>query len=91
MSYLGISLIRLDHQVFVHTALIERMSLVLTFLGFHHVLINATLGHIPYLSGSFGGGWFVHAVLIKDMGHYYDIFGLYHVSVGCHIRAYPSS
>ena len=45
--------------LFVHTVIIKRMSLVMTFLGFHHVLIDATLGHIPYLSGSFGGGWFV--------------------------------
>ena len=42
--------------LFVHTVIIERMSLVMTFLGFHHVLIDATLGCIPYLSGSFGGG-----------------------------------
>ena len=53
--------------------------------------INASLGHIPYLSGSFGGGWFVQTVLIKDMSHCYDIFGLLHVSVGCHTRAYPSN
>ena len=45
--------------LFVHIVIMERMSLVMTFLGFHHVLINATLGHIPYLSGSFGGGRFV--------------------------------
>ena len=38
-------------------------------LGFHHVLIDATLGHIPYLSGSFGGGPFVQTVLIEDMSH----------------------
>ena len=44
---------------FVHTIVIERMSLVMTFSGFHHVLIDATLGHIPYLSGSSGGGRFV--------------------------------
>ena len=67
------------------------MSLVITFLGFQHVLIDATLGHITYLSGSFGGGWFVQVVLIEDMRHCYDIFGLHHVSVGCHIRAYPSN
>ena len=42
--------------LFVHTVLIDMMSLVMTFLGFHHVLLDATLGHIPYLSGSFGGG-----------------------------------
>ena len=42
--------------LFVQIIVIERMSLVMTFLGFHHVLIDATLGHIPYLSGSFGGG-----------------------------------
>ena len=67
------------------------MSLVMKFLGFHHVLIDAILGHIPYLSGSFGGGRFAHTVLIKDMSHCYDIFGLRHVSVGCHTRAYPSN
>ena len=50
--------------LFVHTIVIERMSLVMTFSGFHPVLIDATLGHIPYLSGSFGRGWFVQAVLI---------------------------
>ena len=54
-------------------------------------LLNATLGHILYLSGSFRGGWFVHAVLIEDMRHCYDIFRLHHVSVGCHTGAYPSS
>ena len=41
------------------TIVIERMSLVMTFSGFHHVLIYVTLGHIPYISGSFGRGWFV--------------------------------
>ena len=77
--------------LFVHTIVIERMSLVMTFSGFHHVLIDATLGHIPYLSGSFGGGRFVQTVLIEDMSHCYDIFGLHHVYVGCHTRAYPSN
>ena len=77
--------------LFVHTIVIERMSLVMTFSGFHHVLINATLGHIPYLSGSFGRGWFVQTVLIDDMSPCYDIFGLHHVSIGCRIRAYPSN
>ena len=77
--------------LFVHTIVIERMSLVMTFSGFHHVLIDATLGHIPYLSGSFGRGWFVQTVLIDDMSHCYDIFGLRHVYVGCHTRAYPSN
>ena len=42
--------------LFMHTIVIERMSLVMTFSGFHHALIDATLGHIPYLSGSFGRG-----------------------------------
>ena len=65
--------------LFVHTIVIERMSLVMTFSGFHHVLIDATLGHIPYLSRSFGHGWFVQTVLIDDMSHSYDIFGLHHV------------
>ena len=77
--------------LFMHTIIIEKMSLVMTLLGFHHVLIDATLGHIPYLSGSFGGGWFVQAVLIEDMSNFYDIFGLHHVSIGCHTRAYPSN
>ena len=77
--------------LFVHTIVIERMSLVMTFSGFHHVLIDATLGHIPYLSGSFGRGWFVQTVLIDDMSHCYDIFGLRHASIGCRIRAYPSN
>ena len=54
-------------------------------------MIDATLGHIPYLSGSFGRGWFVQTVLIEDMSHCYDIFGLHHVSVGCLTRAYPSN
>ena len=49
------------------------------FSGFHHVLIDATLGHTPYLSGSFGRGWFVQKVLVDDMSHCYDIFGLRHV------------
>ena len=75
----------------VHKIVIERMSLVMTFLGFHHVLIDSTLGHIPYLSGSFGGGRFVETVLIKDMSHCDDIFGLHHVSIGCHTKAYPSN
>ena len=39
--------------LFVHVVLIERISPVMTSLRFHHVLIDATLGHIPYLSGSF--------------------------------------
>ena len=60
-------------------------------LGFRNVLIDATLGNIPYLSGSFGGGRFVQTVLIEDMSHCYDIFGLHHASVGCHTRAYPSN
>ena len=77
--------------LFVHTIIIERMSLVMTFLGFHHVLIDVTLRHIPYLLGSFGGGRFIQTVLIEDMSHCYDIFGLHHVSVGCHTRAYPSN
>ena len=76
--------------LFVHTVIIERMSLVMTFLGFQHVLIDAILGHIPYLSGSFGGGLFVQTILIEDMSHCYDIFGLHHVSIGCH-NAYPSN
>ena len=49
----------------------------MTFLGFHHVLLDVILGHIPYLSGSFRGGWFVQIVLIEDMSHCYDIFGLH--------------
>ena len=65
--------------LFVHTIVIGRMSLVMTFSGFHHVFIDATLGHTPYLSGSFGRGWFVQTVLIDDMSHSYDIFGLRHV------------
>ena len=54
-------------------------------------MIDATLGHIPYFSGSFRDGRFVQTVLIKDMSHCYDIFGLHHVYVGCHTRAYPSN
>ena len=65
--------------LFVHTIVIERMSLVMTFSGFHYVLIDATLGHIPNLSGSFGRGWFDQAVLINDMSHCYEIFRLRHV------------
>ena len=53
--------------------------------------IDATLGHIPYLSGSFGGGRFFQTVFVEDMSHYYDIFGLHHVSIGCHSKAYPSN
>ena len=60
--------------LFVHTIVTERMSLVMTFSGFHHALIDATLGHIPYLSGSFGRGWFVQTVLIENMSHCYDNF-----------------
>ena len=60
--------------LFVHTIVIERMSLVMTFSGFHHALIDATLGNIPYLPGSFRRGWFVQTVLIDDMSHCYDIF-----------------
>ena len=75
--------------LFVHIVIIERMSLIMTFLGFHHVFINATLGHMLYLSGSSGGGRFVQTILIEDMNHRYDIFGLHHVSIGCHTRAYP--
>ena len=61
----------------------------MSFFGFHHILIDVILEHIPYLSGSFGGGQFVQIVLIEDMSHCYDIFGLHHVYVGCHTRAYP--
>ena len=75
--------------LFVHIIVIERMSLIMTFLGFHHVLIDATLRHIPYLSGSFGGGRFVQTVFNEDMSHCYGIFGLHHVSIECHTRAYP--
>ena len=60
-------------------------------LGFHNVLIDATLGHITYLSRSFEGGRFVQTVLIEDMSHCYNIFGLHHAFVGCHTRAYPSN
>ena len=77
--------------LFVHTIVIERMSLVMTFSGFHHVLIDATLGHTPYLSGSFGRGWFVKTVLIDDMSHCYDIFWTLSCYVGCHIGSYPST
>ena len=35
--------------LFVHTIVIERMSLVMTFSGFHHVLMDATLGHISLI------------------------------------------
>ena len=55
------------------------------------VLIDVTLGHIPYLSGSFGGGRFVQTVRIEDMSHRYNIFGLHHVFVGCHTGEYPSN
>ena len=74
---------------FVHTIVIERMSLVMTFSGFHHALIDATLGHIPNLSGSFGRGWFDQAVLINDMSHCYDIFGLRHVMLDVILRHTP--
>ena len=75
--------------LFVHTIVIERMSIVMIFSGFHHVLIDATLGHTLYLSGSFGRGWFVQTVLIDDMGHCYDIFGISSCFDRCHTRAYP--
>ena len=75
--------------LFVHTIVIERMSLVMTFSGFHDVLIDATLGHTPYLSGSFGRGWFVQTVLIDDMSHCYDIFGLRHVMLDVILRHTP--
>ena len=75
--------------MFRHTVIIERMSIVMTFLGFHNVLIDAILRHIPYILGSFGGGLFVHIVLIEDMSHCYDISGLHNVSIGCHTKAYP--
>ena len=73
MSYLGISLIRRDHQEFVHSVLIEKMSLVMSFLGFHHFFVRCHTGHIPYLLGSFEG-WFVQEIFIKDMSHCYNIF-----------------
>ena len=54
--------------------------------------LDSTLGHIPYILGSFRGGWFVQTVPIKDMSHCYDIFGLHlEFSIGCHTQAYPSS
>ena len=77
--------------LFVHTVLVERMSLVMTFLGFHQVFLHATLGHNPYISGSFGGGWFVKAFIIEEMSHCYNIFGLHHIFVECHTRAYLPS
>ena len=52
MSYLGISLIRLVHQEFfwfMHTILIERMSLVITYLGFHHVFVRCHIGGISLI------------------------------------------
>ena len=33
--------------LFVQIILIERMSLVMIFFGFHHILLDATLRHIP--------------------------------------------
>ena len=75
--------------LFVHTIVIERMSIVMIFSGFHHVLIDATLGHTLYLSGSFGRGWFVQTVLIDDMSHCYDIFGISSCFDRCHTGAYP--
>ena len=61
----------------------------MTFSGFHHVLIDAILGHIPYLSGSFRGGRFVQTVLIEDMSHCYDIFRLRHVMLDVILRHTP--
>ena len=47
--------------------LFEMLSRVLIFLGFHHVLLDATLGNIPYMSGPSRGDLFVQTVLIEDM------------------------
>ena len=94
MSYLGISLIRRDHQEFVlfmHTILIERMSLAKTFLGSHHVLIDATLGHIPYLLRSLGVYLFVHTIIIERMSLFMTFLGFHHVLIDCHTRANPIS
>ena len=93
MSYLGTTLIRQDNQnlfAYAYNCYRENESCY-EILRCLHVMIDATLGHIPYLLGSFGGGRFVQTVLIEDMSHCYDIFGLHHVSVGCHTRAYPSN
>ena len=53
--------------LFVQTVLIKRMTLVMTFLGFHHILLDSILGHIPYVSRPSRGGWFVQTVLIEDI------------------------
>ena len=55
--------------LFVHTIVTKRMSLVMTFSGFHHVLIDATLGHTPYLSGSFGCVCLYRHILAKMSSH----------------------
>ena len=60
--------------MFVHIVLIERMSLVMTFLGFHHVFVRCHTMAYPQSFRIIGGGLFVHAVFIEDMSHCYDIF-----------------
>ena len=55
--------------LFVHIIVIERISLVMAFLGFHHVLIDATLGHTPYLSGSFGCVCLYRQILVEMSSH----------------------
>ena len=75
----------------MHIGLIERMSLVITFLGFHHVLIVATLGHIPYLLRSLGVYLFVHTFLIERMNLVMTFLGFHHVLIDCHTREYPLS
>ena len=95
MSYWGISLIYRDHMkfvsLFVQTVFIERMSLVMTFLTFHHVFIRC---HTR--------AYTLHVRIIRSLLVYadnscrgykscYDIFELHHIYVRCHTGAHPLS
>ena len=68
--------------LFVHTIVIERMSLVMTFSGFHHVLIDAILGHTPYLSGSFRCLCLCRQILAEMSSHILIFGGFHHISIG---------
>ena len=74
--------------LFVHTIVTKRMSLVMTFWGFHHVLIDATLGHTPHLSGSFGRVCLCRQILVEMLSHIL-IFGGFITSLLDDIHVIP--
>ena len=47
LGHIPYPLVSYKFYLFVQTILIEMMSFVMTFWGFHHVVLVAMLGHIP--------------------------------------------